>query len=533
MATMDHTDVATSSDSSAPPTRSNWGLIQLSLFWIANNFHWAAIPIIILPSQIRVLLYLNHPAGLSGADLATYIKNAAPGALALVVGPGLLVALVCNPLFGYFSDRTRLAWGRRLPYIFWGTLANVVGIGVMALAPNIPVLIAGLMLVQVANNAAAAPFHALLPDLVPESQRGKASGYMGLGQMIGSIFGATMPGIVFGVNAQQFLDGKETLGQYQHTMYIAYGFTALVQLVLALATVWTVHERPLPQRSVSLVTTQSEANSHMARNLAFTVGVMVASVFATVGVLQFLRIDLGNELSQNVLIFPALIIGTLGVARVFDLRPRQNGDFFWVLITRAIMMMGIYTIESFLQFYLKYVTFQNVANAPKPEDAAGIFIDIVIVMAVVSTGFAGVFSDRFGRKRMVYLSGIFMALVGVLFLATPLLMPSVAVISTFIFAAIFGLGYGAYVSVDWALVTDVLPNEDNYARDMGIWNVALTTPQVLSYVLGAFTIAAFNTGGILAIAGQPNLGYLMLFVMLVIYAVLGTITVRFIRGVKR
>ena len=39
---------------------------------------------------------------------------------------------------------------------------------------------------------------------------------------------------------------------------------------------------------------------------------------------------------------------------------------------------------------------------------------------------------------------------------------------------VFGLGYGAYISVDWALATDVLPSMDDYARDMGVWHVALT-----------------------------------------------------------
>nr|MBA3826945.1 hypothetical protein [Ktedonobacterales bacterium] len=133
----------------------------------------------------------------------------------------------------------------------------------------------------------------------------------------------------------------------------------------------------------------------------------------------------------------------------------------------------------------------------------------------------------------VYLSGAFMAVVGVIFLVSPILLPSLGVQVTFINAAIFGLGYGAYVSVDWALVTDVLPNEDNYARDMGIWNIALTLPQVLSYIIGAFVITAFSVGGLFAISGQPTLGYTLLFVLFIFYAVTGTITVRYIRGVKR
>jgi MFS family permease len=515
----------------ALPKRSTWGLIQLSLFWIATNFHWAALPIIILPSQVQAILWQQYHTTLSGTALSDAIKNASPGALALVVGPGLLVALISNPLFGYLSDRTRLRWGRRKPYIIGGTLVNIVGLGIMATANSIPVLIGGLMLTQLANNAAAAPFHALLPDLVPEAQRGKASGYMGLGQMLGTILGATLPGIVFGVNAASLIAGTTTLAQYQQTVYLAYGFTALFILVLAVITVLTVQERPVTERGD--MPTAAGAGGHLLRDLLLTVVGTGAAVGATVGVMTLVHADLGSDVAQNVLVLPALAVGSIGVAVTFDFRPRQHSDFAWVLATRGIVMMGINTVLSFLQLYLKYVTFQNIAGAPKAEDAAGIFIDIVIVMAALSTAFAGAFSDRLGRKRMVYISGAFMALVGMIFLATPIFFPGLGVLLTFVCAGIFGLGYGAYISVDWALVTDVLPNEDNFARDMGIWNVALTAPQVLAYIIGAFVIVAFSAGGIFAIPGQPNFGYTMLIVLLVIYAVAGTVTVRNIKGVRR
>jgi MFS family permease len=526
-------DLVATSASKAPPQRSTWGLIQLSLFWIATNFHWAAIPLIILPSQVQVLLFQNHPAGLSGTALANYVHDAAPGTLALVVGPGLLTALIANPLFGYISDRTRLAWGRRKPYIIGGTLANLVGIAIMAFAPSIPVLIVGLIVTQLANNAAAAPFHALLPDLVSEAQRGKASGFMGLGQMLGTILGATLPGIVFGVNAQQVINGTQTVGQYQGTLVLAYGFTAAFILVLAVLTIIFVQERPLSERSDNPTADGIGQGNNLVRDVSVTILAIGVAIGATIGVMLLLGVKLDSEVAQNVLILPAVAVGFIGVAKAFDFRPRQHGDFTWVLITRGFVTMGIYTVLSFLQLYLQFVTFHGVANAPKPEDAAGIFIDIVIVMAALSTPFAGALSDRFGRKRMVYVSGAFMVIVGIIFLATPFLVPSLGVQLTFISAAIYGLGYGAYVSVDWALVTDVLPNEDNYARDMGIWNVALTAPQVLSYVIGAFVITAFTTGGIFAISGQPALGYTLLFVLFIIYATAGTITVRYIRGVKR
>src|SRR6185437_15684260 len=169
----------------------------------------------------------------------------------------------------------------------------------------------------------------------------------------------------------------------------------------------------------------------------------------------------------------------------------------------------------------------NYAHAPNPQSATTVFIILLTISATLSTLFAGWASDRVGRKRMVYLSGSFMALVGVAFVIAPFIIPGNLLPLTYGAAAIFGLGYGAYVSVDWALVADVLPDENTYARDMGVWNIGLTLPQVIATVLGAWFIALGT-----ALVSQ-QFGYTLLFVWFVIFCVLGTVTVRFIKGVPR
>jgi len=94
-------------------------------------------------------------------------------------------------------------------------------------------------------------------------------------------------------------------------------------------------------------------------------------------------------------------------------------------------------------------------------------------------------------------------------------------------ALAFGLGYGAYTSVDWALVADVLSSHKNYARDMGVWNISLSLPQVIAPVIGGPLLDSFTK------AGQPVLGFQLLFAMAIVYCLIGTVTVRYIRGVKR
>src|SRR5204863_1935501 len=138
-------------------------IVSISIFWFALNFHWAALGLIIMPSQVFKLVGQAHQGE----------------ALAFVLIPGAFVSLFANPLFGTLSDRTggRLArWGRRRPYILIGTLVNILGLCWMASATSITSLAAAYILVQFSSNAAQAPFHALLPDIVPAEQRGLTSG---------------------------------------------------------------------------------------------------------------------------------------------------------------------------------------------------------------------------------------------------------------------------------------------------------------------------------------------------------------------
>src|SRR5205814_1996647 len=144
--------------------RLHWSqILAISILWFALSLHWSALGFIILPSQILKMVGELHKGE----------------ALAFVLVPGAFVALFSSPLIGLLSDRTRgtlARWGRRRPYIVLGTLLNVVALVWMALAPNLLWLLCAYLLVQFSSNVIQAPFHALLPDIVPAEQRGLASG---------------------------------------------------------------------------------------------------------------------------------------------------------------------------------------------------------------------------------------------------------------------------------------------------------------------------------------------------------------------
>jgi MFS family permease len=95
-----------------------------------------------------------------------------------------------------------------------------------------------------------------------------------------------------------------------------------------------------------------------------------------------------------------------------------------------------------------------------------------------------------------------------------------------VFAAIFGLGYGTYLSTDWALAVDVLPPTNNAAKDMGLWSISQTVAQTIATALAGLFLAlvVIHWGNVLA--------YRALFVITFVYFVCGSFLVLKVRRVR-
>lgn len=202
--------------------------------------------------------------------------------------------------------------------------------------------------------------------------------------------------------------------------------------------------------------------------------------------------------------------------RSFWIDPRRYPDFAWVFATRGLVMLGFYTLISFLQFFIKD-TLQ--LSREQAAQATGTLSAVTIASGTVVALVAGWASDRIGRKGIVSAAGLFLALTSVGLLLRP---PYAALVGI---AALFGIGYGAYTSVDWALAVDVLPSSASAAKDLGIWAIANTLPQVLAPALAGPILDAFNRQ-------TPALGYTVVFSAAIVYVVLGSLFVWQIRGVR-
>jgi MFS family permease len=178
----------------------------------------------------------------------------------------------------------------------------------------------------------------------------------------------------------------------------------------------------------------------------------------------------------------------------------RDHDFAWMLGGRLVVNVGNALGTGLLLFFLLY----GLARDPKGAvDELLLLILIYTVFVVAASIVSGRISDRTGRRIGIVVWSAIVQGVAALALA---LFPSFEM--TMVAAALLGIGYGAYMSVGLALATDLLPREEDHARDLGFANVSAALGQLLGPVIGAGLVALvggfwllFAVGGVLSIVG--------------------------------
>ena len=186
----------------------------------------------------------------------------------------------------------------------------------------------------------------------------------------------------------------------------------------------------------------------------------------------------------------ALVVAVSSATRVPQVMdafaPLRDHDFFWVLATRFFNTFGIWTIAPFITFF-----FRDVVHRKDYGFDASLWLLAVIGGGVIPAVVGGYLSDRLGgrRKLFVYISSGLQAAVSAVLLFTLVTdLPTL-----YALGVLFGLGFGAYQAVDWALACDVLPDRDNAAaKDMALFHVSFTLPQVFGPALAGQLLYHLN-----------------------------------------
>jgi MFS family permease len=197
--------------------------------------------------------------------------------------------------------------------------------------------------------------------------------------------------------------------------------------------------------------------------------------------------------------------------RGFWVSPRRHPDFAWAWLTRFLMMLGNSLAVLYLLFWLKDVV--GLTTGPTPEEGQSLLILLYALGTVATAIVFGRMSDRSGRRKVyVIWSTVVMASAAILMAFLPTL------VWACVAALVLGLGYGIYLAVDQALVTQVLPTASDRGRDLGVINIANSAPQVLAPVIAAPIVVS-----------AP--GYTALYLLTAVITLLSAVLVRNIRSV--
>ncbi|MCU1421887.1 MAG: putative sucrose symporter [Microbacteriaceae bacterium] len=193
-----------------------------------------------------------------------------------------------------------------------------------------------------------------------------------------------------------------------------------------------------------------------------------------------------------------------------QLAPPASRDFWFAFAGRFLFILAIVMLSTFQLFTLTDYLHLTTAKA------GGVIAEATVifgVLAAVSVIVAGPLSDRVGRKKPFVIAAPLLVTVGLI----PLLVaPSVA--TYVLFFSITGVAFGAYISVDQALMVAVLPDKESAARDLGFLSIGSTLPSVVAPLVG----------GVLA----QTLGYSAIFTTSLVVSIVGAAVIFGIRSVK-
>lgn len=194
----------------------------------------------------------------------------------------------------------------------------------------------------------------------------------------------------------------------------------------------------------------------------------------------------------------------------FWVNPIRHPDFFWAFTGRLLLYTAYFAVTGYQLFILQdYIGLGDAAIESIPLFGLVGLVGMIAAMVV-----GGPLSDKLGRRKVfVFASTIVVALA----MVVPLVMPDY--VGWLVFTLVAGLGFGMFQSVDQALMSEVLPSKESYAKDLGVVNIAATLPQTLAPAVGGAIVLAFG-------------GYAALFPVGIALAVLGAFAVWPIKAVK-
>jgi MFS family permease len=151
-------------------------------------------------------------------------------------------------------------------------------------------------------------------------------------------------------------------------------------------------------------------------------------------------------------------------------------------------------------------------------------LGLQVALVVLSSLVAGPLSDRVGRRKPFVIGAAVLAAVSLVCIAVATSLPLY-----FVAMAVGGVAQGTYLSVDLALIAEILPDRHRHAaRDFGIMTIASVLPQTIVPGIAPLLLAV-GFGSV--VAGSPS-NYTALFVGSAVFAAVSAVAVTRVRGTR-
>lgn len=466
--------------------------ISINLFWLGLNIRNNAVGNIFMP--YLVALFVGEA-----------VLNTALGALRTA---GLVIAMLVQPAMGLLSDRCTLRFGRRRPFIFIGVLFDLLFLWLIASSSSYGMLLAAILLIQISSNVSHGPLQALMPDLVPENQRGVSSAVKAIFELL--------PLILLGFTVARLVEA----GQFGWAVFA----TGAAVLALMLLTMALVKEKPLTGKPTEPI------GPPMLRVLGMLAGIGIGALAGLAaggliggiggGIARLLGSEplgraVGVGLGGTIAMAVAVVVGVwAGTRATLGKAALQHKSFNWWVTNRLLFFTAITSIQSYAPYFLMHTFAMTIEEA---TGAYGNLIIVVGVFTILSALPSGWLADRVGRRRLVSWSG-WIAAAGAALLLAMIWLPQMPLM--YLAGAVLGIATGLFVTANWALGCSLVPPEES-GRYLGISNLAGAGAGMVGTGLGGPVADIVNSA-------FPGLGYFVLFGAYALLFVLSSLSLRWV-----